>query len=88
MSKKRGTILLFVLLLVFWIILSFKVTPTIVIIGFFVGNDFLDDQNILMNTTEKNRIQGDSIRNFINYHSGSLSIIAFNKDGDIIEFKI
>jgi response regulator RpfG family c-di-GMP phosphodiesterase len=28
---------------------------------------------------------GDSIRSFINYHSGALSIIAFNKDGDITQ---
>lgn len=26
---------------------------------------------------------GDSVRNFINYHSGKLSIIAFNKEGEI-----
>lgn len=28
---------------------------------------------------------GDSIKNFINYHSGQLSIIAFNKEGEITQ---
>ena len=37
MNKKYGTVLLFVLLLVFWFILSSRVTITITIIGLFVS---------------------------------------------------
>lgn len=37
MTKKYGALLLFVLLLVFWIILSFEVTTTILVIGVLVS---------------------------------------------------
>ena len=37
LSKKHGAVLLFVLLLIFWYVLSLKVTITITIIGFFVS---------------------------------------------------
>lgn len=37
MKKKYGAIILFILLLIFWFILSFKVDLTITIIGFFVS---------------------------------------------------
>ena len=37
MSKKQGAVLLFILLLIFWFVLSLQITITIAIIGFFVS---------------------------------------------------
>ncbi|MDL1969014.1 MAG: SGNH/GDSL hydrolase family protein [Deltaproteobacteria bacterium] len=44
-----------------------KLNPRLVIIGFFVGNDFLDDQNALRIYTnvDKKLLSGDSIRRFL-----------------------
>ncbi|MDY0023996.1 MAG: Na+/H+ antiporter subunit E [Candidatus Izemoplasmatales bacterium] len=37
MKKKYGALILFILLLIFWVILSFKIDLSIVVIGFFVS---------------------------------------------------
>ena len=66
MSKKYGAVLLFVLLLIFWTILSFRVTITILIIGVFVSSVVVFyNYDLIFNKKEATSLTLRVIRRFL-----------------------
>lgn len=63
LKKKYGAIILFILLLIFWFILSFKVDLTITIIGFFVsGMVVFLNFDLVFNNTEVSKLTFRTIK--------------------------
>ena len=66
LTKKHGVIILFILLLVFWIILSFKIDITTAAIGFMVSLlVVLFNYDMVFNDTEATKITLRTIKRFI-----------------------
>ncbi|PKK93677.1 MAG: hypothetical protein CVV61_03465 [Tenericutes bacterium HGW-Tenericutes-6] len=66
LKKKYGAIILFILLLLFWFVLSFKVNLTIVIIGFLVsGTVCLLNYDMVFNHSEATKLTFKTIYRLI-----------------------
>lgn len=66
LTKKHGVIILFILLLVFWFILSFQIDLTIAAIGFMVSSlVILFNYDLVFNNTEATKLTFRTIKRLI-----------------------
>jgi multicomponent Na+:H+ antiporter subunit E len=66
LTKKFGAIILFILLLAFWFILSFKINLTIAVIGFFVSTMVVFfNYDLVFNNQEASKLTFRTIKKFI-----------------------
>jgi len=66
LTKKHGVIILFILLLAFWFVLSFKIDLTIAAIGFMVSSlVVLFNYDLVFNNTEATKLTFRTIKRFI-----------------------
>jgi multicomponent Na+:H+ antiporter subunit E len=66
LSKKTGAIVLFILIFIFWVILSFKISLTIAIIGLFVSSLIvLFNYDLVFNSAEISKVSFMYLKNLI-----------------------